>query len=237
MDSFYKIGKKPTVDNYADYLAAFIKLKYKRRRVTIVGVSFGFVIATRMLQRYPELVKKVDFLVSAVGFMHTDDFVYSRTRQTIYRLASSFVALPPVATFFRYVCLNPHILRAVYSRTHNAKHKFAETVGSPDRFDLMMDAEIMLWHANDVRTQMKTTAAFFTLNNCEKQINLPVWHVGSKNDFYFNNNVVEQHMKVVFSEVHMCYVNMKTHAPSVLADKKESAAWIPPQLVRALSRK
>ncbi len=28
MDSFYKIGEKPTIDNYADYVAAFIKMEY-----------------------------------------------------------------------------------------------------------------------------------------------------------------------------------------------------------------
>src|SRR6202020_969820 len=30
MDSFYSIGLKPTLDNMADYIEAFIKLKYKR---------------------------------------------------------------------------------------------------------------------------------------------------------------------------------------------------------------
>src|SRR5687767_2102595 len=54
MDSFNKIDQKPTIDNYADYLAAFIKMRYKRQRITILGISFGFVVATRMLQRYPE---------------------------------------------------------------------------------------------------------------------------------------------------------------------------------------
>src|SRR3954470_17459407 len=64
MDSFYKIGKKPTLDNMADYLAAFIKLRYKNKKLIIAGMSFGFVIATRLLQRYPELTKKVALLVS-----------------------------------------------------------------------------------------------------------------------------------------------------------------------------
>src|SRR5687767_12840820 len=44
MDSFYNIGKKPTLDNMADYLAAVIKLRYRNRRFTIVGVSFGFLV-------------------------------------------------------------------------------------------------------------------------------------------------------------------------------------------------
>ena len=86
MESFYKIGKKPSIDNLADYLAAFVKLRYKRRRVTIVGMSFGFVIATRMLQRFPDLVKKVDLMISIVGFAHRDDFIFSKTRYWLHRI-------------------------------------------------------------------------------------------------------------------------------------------------------
>src|SRR3954467_13947355 len=57
MESFSKINTKPTIDNFADYLAAFVKLRYQRKRVTIYAISYGFVVVTRMLQRYPEIAK------------------------------------------------------------------------------------------------------------------------------------------------------------------------------------
>src|SRR5438128_12108327 len=44
MQSLYKIGEEPTIDNLADYLAAFIKLRYKNKKITIAGLSFGFVV-------------------------------------------------------------------------------------------------------------------------------------------------------------------------------------------------
>jgi len=81
MDSFYKIGRAPTLDAFADYLAAFIKMRYRNRRVTIVGISFGFLVVTRMLQRYPELCKRIDLVVSIVGFMHRDDFTFPPRRR------------------------------------------------------------------------------------------------------------------------------------------------------------
>src|SRR5438105_4219930 len=34
MQSFYKINTKPDIDAFADYMAAFIKLRYKQKRVT-----------------------------------------------------------------------------------------------------------------------------------------------------------------------------------------------------------
>src|SRR5579864_1785028 len=58
MESFAKIGTKPTIDAHADYLAAFIKLRYRQKRLTIYAVSYGFIVVTRMLQRYPELAQK-----------------------------------------------------------------------------------------------------------------------------------------------------------------------------------
>ena len=236
MDSFYKIGKKPTLDNFADYLAAFIKMKYRNRRITILGVSFGFIIATRMLQKYPELTKKVDFLVSAVGFMHYDDFLFSPMRRRIYRAASGLISTRVMAWIFRYVALNERVIRLAYSKTPNAKHKFAEVAAEPEKFQEMMDREVQLWHDNDVRTHMKTTHEFLGLDNCQKQIDLPVWHVASKNDHYFDNHIVEQHMRVVFNEYNVAFVNIKSHAPSILADKKGSAILIPPALRRALQK-
>src|SRR3982750_849342 len=111
MDSFYTIGKKPTIDNLADYLAAFIKLRYKRKKVVIAGMSFGFVVATRMLQRYPELTKKVTLLISIVGFAHKEDFTFSKPRYYGYLWGTRILSRKSPSTFFRYVVLHPYILR------------------------------------------------------------------------------------------------------------------------------
>src|SRR5262245_58751422 len=55
MTSFYTQGKKPTLDNFADYAASFINQEFPDGKITLVGMSFGFAVATRMLQRHPEL--------------------------------------------------------------------------------------------------------------------------------------------------------------------------------------
>ncbi len=235
MDSFYKIGQKPTIDNLADYLAAFIKLRYKRRRIVIVGVSFGFVVATRMLQRYPELAKKVDLVVSCVGFAHSDDFVFTRPRMFMYRAISRFVAWPVVAPVFRLLFLNRWVLRTAYRKTHNARHKFEEAAAqSPQVFAAVMDMEIKLWRTNDLRTHALTTNEFLHLDNCKTRVNVPVWHVGVKDDYYFNNQVVEQHFKVIFNDYRAFTLKLKSHAPSVIATKQEAAKFVPASLRRAL---
>ena len=101
MDSFFAIGKAPTIDNYADYLAAFVKMRYRRKRVTVIGISFGFVVITRMLQRYPELTKKVDLVVSMVGFMHRDDFLFPPRRRVDYHICTRIMGTAPLARGIR----------------------------------------------------------------------------------------------------------------------------------------
>jgi pimeloyl-ACP methyl ester carboxylesterase len=235
MDSFYKIGKRPTIDNLADYLASFIKLRYKRRRVAIVGISFGFVVATRMLQRYPELAKKVDFLVSALGFTRYDDFSFSRPRTQFYRALTRFLCLPGVPSLYRLIALNPWVLRTAYARTHNAKKKFAQA-GGPEQFEKMMEMEVVLWHVNDVKTHLFTSFEFLRVDNCKKQVDLPVWHICAKGDYYFDNHAVEQHMRIIFSEFNGIELDLASHAPSVIATKKESAIFLPPKLRRVFQK-
>lgn len=234
MDSFASVGLKPNIDNYADYLAAFIKLRYRRKRVTIVAISFGFVIATRMLQRYPELSKKVTMLVSLVGFMHEDDFVYSPLRRKVYRRITRFFATRPYALFIRYCLLNRFVLRTLYARLPNSRRRMIEV--GPEEFETTMDFEVKLWQANDVRTHWLTTSEFLGLDNCGKRIALPIYHVASEQDHYFNNEIVKQHMLVVFEDYYRFVARSKAHTPSVLADKKAAGVMLPPGLRRRLAR-
>lgn len=233
MDSFYSIKRKPTVDQYADYLASFIKLRFKRKKITIVAISHGFVIATRMLQKYPELTNKVELLVSLVGFVHHDDFVYSPKRQKFYRYATRFFATRGVATSIRYLALNKLVLKTLYAKLPNSKRRMIEV--GPDEFEESMDFEVVMWQANDVRTHWQTSSQFFTLDNCAKRVNMPVLHVVSAEDHYFDNETVKQHMQVTFTGYKQFVAKSKAHTPSVLADKKAMSVMIPPGLKRILA--
>lgn len=236
MDSFYTIGKKPTIDNMADYLAAFVKMRYKRKKVAIAGMSFGFVVATRMLQRYPELTKKVVLMISVVGFTHFDEFVFSKSRHRAYLLASQVIAKRLPATIFRYTALNSRVLKTFYAKTHNAKHKFAQAKDK-DEVEMLKEVEVGLWQDNDVQTWAYTSTEFLKLNNClYGKIDLPVWHVAAKADHFFDNYRVEQHMRIIYKDFHKAEYDMSTHAPSVIADEKAAASLVPPKLRRVLRK-
>lgn len=233
MEGLYKIGQQPTIDNMADYLAAFIKLRFGHKRLTIMGLSLGFAIATRMLQRYPDLVKKVDMMISVVGFAHHEDFRFTRSRFTFYRYGSALFVHRPFHLVL-HGALNPRIMRRMYHRSFNAKEKFA---GKDEAaFAQTMDTEIALWKMNDVRTWLKTTSEMLTLDNCRVSISLPVWHVSVKDDKYFDEQLVEQHFRVIFSDYHHFRSSASSHGPSVVATAKEAAPMIPNKLRRLLAK-
>lgn len=235
MDSFRKIGKQPTIDNFADYLAAFVKMRYKNRRVTIAAISFSFVVVTRMLQRYPELADKVDAVISIAGFMHRDDFLFKPRNRKHMAFWTGVFAHQPIPFIIRYGFLNKFVISQGYLRIGAGKRRFLEM--QPEDFKETMDFEVKLWQVNDVRTHWATTSEFLKIDNCTQPIKLPVWHVAATHDHYFNNDIVEQHMRVVFSDYKRFIMKSKAHVPSVLAGKKELGVMVPPDLRRYLRRK
>jgi pimeloyl-ACP methyl ester carboxylesterase len=234
MESFYKIHEKPTLDNMADYLAAFVKMRYKRKRVTIVAMSFGFLVVTRMLQRCPELVKKVDLVVSVVGFAHHQDFKFSKRNFRLLRVTSSVFSNRLPAAFVRHVVLRPTMIRLAYKLVAD-KHSKLKDADEAER-KKRINFEIVLWHINDVRTYMDTTITMLKVNLCDKQVKLPVYHVAVANDRYFDNAVVEQHLKVIFSEVNVINSVMPAHAPTVVADAKAAAPFVPAKVRKILAK-
>ena len=225
MDSLHKIGKEPTVDNLADYLASFIKLRYKRKNVTLVGFSFGFVVITRMLQRYPELTKRVELVISTVGFAHKDEFQFTPRRYQAYLWAARVFSRRIPAFLFRYLGLNSLAIKAVYRHTHNAKSKFAGL--SREELKRMLDFEVHLWQCNDVRTYMRTSVEFLTLDNCQVRVELPVWHVSVDADRYFDNRLVVEHLKVIYDKVNVTKAKLDSHAPSIIADRAAARGLVP----------
>ncbi|HET7673673.1 MAG TPA: alpha/beta hydrolase [Candidatus Saccharimonadales bacterium] len=234
MESFYKIGLKPTIDNYADYLAAFIKLRYKRKRFTLVSMSFSFLVVTRMLQKYPDLAKKIDLLVSSVGFVHHEDFHLPRYQQKGLLAMGRVFQFAPTAFLFRYTILQGLVIKGFYMLIGASHSKMKDTKDRQIRNE-RIKAEIKLWHINDVRTRMKTMADAFKVDLCKgNNIDLPVYHVFVSGDRYFNNDVVEQHMRIIYKDFIGIETSIKGHMPSIVATAKEADPFVPAKLKKLL---
>jgi hypothetical protein len=84
---------------------------------------------------------------------------------------------------------------------------------------------------------MKTTLEMLSLNNCTKRVDLSVYHVAAKKDRYFNNTKVEEHMRRIFSDFQVFYTKVPNHAPTIIADAKTAAPFIPMELRKMMSKK
>ena len=232
MDSLFRIGKKPDIDTMADYLAAFVKLRYRRRRFTIVGMSYGFVVATRMCQRYPDLAAKVDFVVSVVGFARYDDFKIAQRSLRSMKIGSQILKL-------RLPCLvaSAIIKGPVVSATYNLLAKKHVKMRDANSVELKqrIEFEKVLWRINDLRTYFYTGHSMLTVDLCDKQTPLTVYHVAVQNDQYFNNKLVEQHLAVIYANVTTIDIKLGAHMPTILATPKEVAPFIPNKLRKLLA--
>ncbi|MBI5357372.1 alpha/beta hydrolase [Candidatus Saccharibacteria bacterium] len=233
MKSFYNIGREPTIDNFADYLAAFIKLKYKRKRLTVMSMSFSFLIVTRMLQKYPEIAKKVDLVVSSVGFVHYQDFKLPKSQQRGLRLLGTVFQHKFPAFMFRYLVLTGPVIKTTYKLVAK-RHSKMHDAESPEELNKRIQAEIILWQINDVSTRMKTMADMFKVDLCDKKVDLPVYHVSVENDRYFDNRVVEQHMRIIYKDFINIPAEIPAHMPSIVATAEEAELFVPDKLRKLL---
>jgi pimeloyl-ACP methyl ester carboxylesterase len=236
MDSFYKIGQKPTIDNYADYLASLIKLYYKRRRVTIFAMSFSVPLVVRTLQKYPDLAKRVDMFVSVAGFVHRDDFTFDKKTLWSLKAIAGIYSHSLPAYFAKKVFLTRPVITATYNLVSGRHSKMKDAIDRAER-DRRIDFEVGLWRMNDVRTRANTMTMMFTMDLCKtgKTIKVPAYHIATAEDRYFDNEVVKQHMHIIFDKFEVIPSKMTGHAPTIVATAKEAAPYVPPRLKRMLS--
>lgn len=235
MEPFYKIGIKPTLDDYADYLASFIKLRYKNKRVTIAGFSIGFPMVTRMLQKYPDMTDQIDMLISVVGFVEKAEIRFSRKRYWIYRIMTAIVSRAVPAFIYKHVILRPIFIRHLYRHMYNAKEKFHGM--NEQELKAAVELEVKLWRINDPRSYMATGNMIFNMNITHSPINMSVHHIAVKNDRYFNNPLVKKDLKKIFANVVVHQTSMKSHMPSVIASAEQVAPLIPESMRKLLRKK
>jgi pimeloyl-ACP methyl ester carboxylesterase len=234
MDSLYKIGDEPSIDNLADYLAAVIKLRYQKRRFTIIGFSIGFAVTTRMLQKYPELADQVEDVISVTGFTNKTDFKLSPSTLRLYKWIAVTFSSNWTAKIFRYLFLNSFVLKTAYRYTPNARHKFK---GMPkEEFKKMIQFEVELWQCNDVRTYMRTGVSMLTLDLSRWKVAKRVRHISVGDaDQYFDDAAVARNMKQIYKSFRASRAEMKNHAPSVIASKEESSPIVPKDIRKLLN--
>ena len=231
MDSFYTIGSKPTIDNLADYLASFVKLRYRRKKLSIVAIGFGFCVVTRMLQRNPELKSKVSLVACINGYAHKDDFIPSGPNQRLktisYRVGASLL----IINILKLVMNNPVALNLRFRpavSSNNIRKIADEQFITKFRIDLAKE--------NDLRTKIYLAWELLNLDNCDRSVALPLWHITLGHPREVNPKLVEQHLRVIFRDYTHLPSKLIRTLPLVLNDEKMAIKFIPARLRRELKK-
>ena len=225
MTSFYKIGKRPTLNNYADYLSSFVKMRYKRRRIVIVAVGFGFVIATRMLANSPDIAKKVKLLVSLGGYADHEDFATSFSQKLTFRLLGRLYANRIASAIIKLTVYNNSLIKMHYAHRFKANKSLASKV--------LASNELSRWKSSDMRTFGAISSELMRFSNCAKRIvGVPTWHV-FLNEKSLLRSRVEQHLKVIFEDLNITRANKK-NLYALKQDKRTAAYFLPLKLRQQL---
>lgn len=234
MDSFYDVHKTPSLDNFADYLAEYITQNYDDdTQITLIAMSFSFLIATRMLQRHPELVPRVHMLVSFVGFVHHSDFHVPKPLYWLWYVVASLCENRVGAALWTKILLRPFVIRTVFMLVAKLHPKMKDANAQERKRRIAFEAK--LWQINDLPTRMHTLKIMLTADLSHHKVAMPVYHVAVAHDFYFDNKLVEQHMRDVYSDFTLITANVEAHAPTIISTAAEAAPFVPDAL-RALMR-
>jgi pimeloyl-ACP methyl ester carboxylesterase len=206
MQSFYKINEKPTIDNYADYLAAFIKLRYRRKKIVIIGLSFGFVVVTRMFQKYPDMTSRVNFVINVSGFCHKDDIRLSKWKK------SRITSMSKLFTYYSASSIHGTFMEdeLIHKLVHTTPKGISSQLDKNTK-NKILKFELAVQKKNDTRTHMYVTNQILKLDTYPQSIDLPVWSLVGQYDEYLYPDSVKSHTENIYHKYHEIQFKKTSH--------------------------
>ena len=234
MDNFYIINKKPTLEMMAEYLATYIKLHYKNKKIAVCGMSYGFLVVVKMLQLHPKLHKQVILLADLVGFSHYSDFSFTTRQYKNLKLISYVFSFYLPSLFAKNILFSKPVINISYKISAKKHPKMKDA--SKEEFKKSVEFEQYLWKCNDPRTYSFTLHDLLNVNLLNQPLKkIDLNHVVVEEDQYFNNELVLKNLKQIFNKVIVYKAKMPNHAPTIVSDEKEAGAIIPTKLRKKLA--
>jgi len=229
MTSFSKIDNQISIDAYADYLAAFIKLRFKHQKITMVAKGFGFVAITRMLLKYPALSKKMKMIVNIAGEIHRDDIQLSQNQ--IKALSSIYVLLSfwPLSSLSKVLLKNDQFIRHINSRFDASYFQMLL------RFNdfLTFNEHKKILNSMHMPTYWRVMNQLNKLDNCTKRIDIPLKHAYFKKYGLINYATQKQHMMITYKNYRSYEIKLPENNTG--SARKDASYLLPSGLKRVLS--
>jgi pimeloyl-ACP methyl ester carboxylesterase len=223
MDSFYKIGMKPTLDNYADYVAAVIAYKFKNHeKFTIVGFSFGSQIATNLLQRYPDIASRIALPVSLFGLVDSKSIKFAKHTRVLLKPMFSLLSTKTVSSLASLVVYSPVFNFLIRRIRDKQLREFSDIKAEPKMIKPIVDMELKMWRVNDIRTTGFTWNIFAKYKAPETKVNLKLIHIFAPADKYVDQVALSRKFEEIYTKgVESHEAQVYKHSPHVTATKSE----------------
>lgn len=228
-DSLFKINLKPNLENMTNYLSTIIKLKYRRKKLNILGIGFGFTLVTKMIEDYPDIASKINNVISINGYVHKDDF--------------NFKAIDKFVLYFNYFISQVKILSnlkdILLKNNLYLSKKFDQDyfkLYPKTTFPYLAQFTQDLYRETDLRTLSYLKYQQLKLDLCRlSRIEIPMWQFNINPPKYLNTRRIEQHLKIVYSSYHHLSLNIRK-LPFVINQEKIGLKMIPNKLKNILHK-
>ncbi len=91
MDSLFKLSMHTGTESLADYVASIIKLHFGKQKFVVAGAGYGFAVICELLQKYPNITQRVDFVINLGGMMDNSELNIPTLRKYRQRVASKIL--------------------------------------------------------------------------------------------------------------------------------------------------
>jgi len=230
MDPSFKLKQYPSLHFYADYIKQFIdEIIPENRKLTLLGISYGFQLFTETLNQHPELNERVEEVVSFVGFVHHEDFHFppSYSIPLLYLIANvgrTWLGSKIVGAF-----MQGWFIAIIYKLTKPIQAKYKSL--SAEETKGFMEGQIWLWRINDIRTHAATGWDFCMKTDLTNyRVNAPLTHVGVPKDHLLNNERVVKELSEMFTPFESLELHLENHAPLDLDSREKVLALFPSAL-------
>ena len=190
MESFYKINLKPSIDNYVDYLSSLIKLRYKNKKIILAGHGFGFIVITKMLQKYDNISEQTSLVIGIDGTARYDDYIIDKRTRIYLKILSTLSVFSRVLISIGF---KNTILEKGYSSTFKKSDFTKELIATDQKYFNKLIGK------NDLATHMNILGEMSNFDNCtQNRLNLPLFNIILK-DSLIDKKVNEQHLKIIYN--------------------------------------
>ncbi|HEY2004438.1 MAG TPA: alpha/beta hydrolase [Candidatus Saccharimonadia bacterium] len=229
MPSFYSVGSRPSPDAYGDYLAEFIRQELPDGQLTLVGLSYGFVVITRMLARHPDLQSRADMAVSVMGLADGRDLAMSPVLRCACEALLGIARTPVLGRVLQYIITRRWLLRLMYT-DRNPKVRSLPQSLRPE----IIRFESYLWNCNDMRTYGACMHELFHLRQpTGPLIKTPAHHISTPHDHWLNIDSAERHIRALYGNLTSHTSTVMKHGGLAYDSEDEAKEIIPAGMVAA----